>query len=109
MPTPQDTYSQIVKLGVSRQVVIPKKIFDNLKLKAGEYLEVQQEGKRVVMKPKTMFDKELEEGLAQSFADFKAGRSYGPFDTAEEMIKSLHEGVKRIRSERKKAKFHRKS
>ena len=47
----------------------------------------------------------LEASLAQSFKDFEEGRSYGPFNTAEEMIKSLHKGVKRIRAERRKTKL----
>jgi len=35
-------------------------------------------------------DEIIDRGIAASLEDFKRGRSYGPFDTAEEMIASLH-------------------
>lgn len=38
-----------VKIGVSRQVVIPKKIHDTLGLAPGDYLEVAVERGKVVM------------------------------------------------------------
>jgi len=108
-PYPQSGgYSQIVKLGISRQLVIPKRILHSMKLKTGGYFEILQRDKEIVLKPKVVVDKELEAGLAQSFADFKAGRSYGPFETAEDMIESLHGNVRRIRAERRKSKLHNK-
>ena len=42
-----------VKLGVSRQVVIPKKLHDRLGLKPGDYLDAEEQHGRVVMAPKT--------------------------------------------------------
>src|SRR3989338_3404521 len=96
--------SSIVKLGTSRQVAIPKRLWRELKLRSGEYVEVKKRGKDLVLTPKIFVDKDLEADLAQSFKDFKEGRAYVPFDTAEEMIKSLHENVRRIRAERKKQK-----
>lgn len=98
----QSEYSQIVKLGVSRQVVIPKRIFHTMNLKAGEYLEVRQEKSTIVMTPKVIVDKELEDGLAQSFKDIKEGRSYGPFGTWEELIASLHRESKKLKKQRAK-------
>ena len=46
----------LVKLGVSRQVVIPKKLHDRLGLKPGDYLEVEEQQGRVIMTPKTLID-----------------------------------------------------
>jgi AbrB family looped-hinge helix DNA binding protein len=40
-----------VKIGVSRQVVIPKKIHDELGLAPGDYLEVKLQKGRVVLTP----------------------------------------------------------
>ena len=39
------------KIGERHQVVIPKEIFEKLKLKPGEYLDVQFKDQTVVMKP----------------------------------------------------------
>lgn len=88
-----------VKIGVSRQVVIPKKIHDELGLTPGDYLEVELEQGRVVMTPKALVEKkfkaELENRLGESREDYRAGRSYGPFNTAKEAIRSLHAEVKK--------------
>ena len=48
-----------VKLGVSRQVVIPKKIHDRLGLSAGDFLEVHSDGNRIILTPKALIDKSV--------------------------------------------------
>ncbi len=75
-----------VKIGVSRQVVIPKKIHDQLGLRPGDYLEVELKKNRVVMTPKSLVEKRLAEGLE----DLAKDRVHGPFDSATELIASLH-------------------
>lgn len=90
-----------VKLGASRQVVIPKTIHDKLGLQPGDYLQVDLAGGRVVFTPKTLVDKAVDERIAESMEDFAAGRSYGPFDSAEEAIRSLHANAPRRRPSRK--------
>ncbi|MBI3473312.1 MAG: AbrB/MazE/SpoVT family DNA-binding domain-containing protein [Candidatus Solibacter usitatus] len=44
------------RIGQRRQVVIPKKIFDVMRLKEGDFMEVTAEGGRVSMKPKKLVD-----------------------------------------------------
>jgi AbrB family looped-hinge helix DNA binding protein len=44
------------RIGQRRQVVIPKKIFDAMKLKEGDFMEVTAEPGRVTMKPKRLVD-----------------------------------------------------
>jgi AbrB family looped-hinge helix DNA binding protein len=46
-----------VKISPSRQVVIPKHIYDELELTPGDYLEVTQLDGKVVFTPKTLVDK----------------------------------------------------
>jgi AbrB family looped-hinge helix DNA binding protein len=93
-----------VKLGVSRQVVIPKKLHDRLGLKPGDYLEVEEQQGKVVMTPKALVDKRVQAAFAESMEDFKSGRYSGPFDTAEEATASLHKaaGARRVRKARRK-------
>ena len=88
-----------VKLGVSRQVVIPKKLHDRLGLKPGDYLEVEEQQGRVVMTPKTLIDSRVHAAFRESMEDFKSGRYAGPFDTAEQATASLHKiaGARRAR------------
>jgi len=96
MKTQSATIRAAVKIGTSRQVVIPKKLHDQLGLAPGDYLEVELKEGRVVMTPKTLMDKRLEEGLAESFEDVKAGRVHGPFSTAKEAIQSLHQEARKL-------------
>lgn len=76
----------VVKIGTSRQVIIPKKIHDRLGLKAGDYLEVQLQDDKLVLTPKALVEKRLAEALD----DVKHGRVHGPFRSAKEMLRSLH-------------------
>lgn len=44
------------KLGQRRQVVIPKTVWEELGLAAGDYVEVKRVARTVVIKPKKMVD-----------------------------------------------------
>ena len=74
-----------VKIGRSRQVVIPKAIHDQLGLQPGDLLEVKLSRNQVVFTPKQLVDREL----ALALEDFKTGRYIGPFRTAKSGIQAL--------------------
>ena len=74
-----------VKIGVSRQVVIPKKLYEKLGLVPGDYLEVELQDDRLVLTPKMLIEKRLAEGLA----DIRHGRVVGPFKTARSAMRTL--------------------
>jgi len=80
-----------VKLGVSRQVVIPRKIHDELGLTSGDYLEVEVKKGKIVLTPKTLIEKEIAEGLE----DIKKGRVSGPFSSADDVINHLRGRAKK--------------
>lgn len=48
----------LVKITRNRQITIPKELFDALDLQQGEYIEVTQEGDRIILRPKTVVDRE---------------------------------------------------
>lgn len=87
-PHPYHTPS-IVKLGASRQIAIPKRLWHDLGLRSGEYMEIKKQGKELVLKPKTLVDKELEAGLAQSLKEYREGRAHGPFETVDALFAFL--------------------
>ena len=87
-----------VKLGVSRQIVIPKKLHDRLGLKPGDYLEVEEEQGRVVMTPKTLIDSRVHAAFRESMEDFKSGRYSGPFDNVDQATASLHKAARARRT-----------
>ena len=54
-----------VKIGASRQVIIPKKVYEMLGLSTGDYLDVTVQDGSLLMSPKTLVDKprRAEEGV----------------------------------------------
>src|SRR6266702_8065678 len=54
----KDGVMPIGKIGQRRQVVIPKEIFDALGLRTGDFVEVTQVKRTVVIKPKKLVDAE---------------------------------------------------
>ena len=79
-----------VKLGVSRQVVIPKRIHEQLGLMPGDYLEVKLEGDHLILTPQALIDKRLAAGIE----DIRKGHVHGPFRSAAALVRSLHKGKK---------------
>ena len=72
----------VSRIGQRRQVVIPKRVFDSLKLRAGDFVEVSAEGGRLQMRPKRLVDigegtlTETEAGMVRKGeAEIKARRS----------------------------------
>jgi AbrB family looped-hinge helix DNA binding protein len=80
----------VVKIGVSRQVVIPKKLHDQLGLSPGDYLEVGLEGDRLILTPKALVEKRL----AESLDDIRQGRVHGPFRSMPALLRSLRRSKK---------------
>ena len=81
-----------VKLGASRQIVIPKKLHEALGLKAGDYLEVEiLDGNKLLVTPKTLVDRhpEIDKRLAHAEEDVKLGRVSKPFGSVEELKQHL--------------------
>jgi len=54
-------------------------------------LEAKIERGKITLTPKTVIDR----GIAESLEEFRKGRSYGPFDTSEQILASLHQNVKK--------------
>lgn len=83
MPSGNAVLSTAVsRIGQRRQVVIPKRVFDALKLQAGDFVEVSAEGGRVQMRPKRLVDIGDERLMASEAvkvrrgeAEIKAGHS----------------------------------
>jgi AbrB family looped-hinge helix DNA binding protein len=80
-----------VKIGLSRQVAIPKKIHDELGLEPGDYLEVELQGDRLVLTPKALVEKRIAEGLE----DIREGRLRGPFRSVPALVRSLRKAAKK--------------
>ena len=90
----KENLSSAVKIGASRQVVIPKRIHDALGLQPGDYLQVELSKGVVIFKPKTLIDKKILEDVQASMEDIRNGRFSGTFDTADKAARSLHKAAR---------------
>jgi AbrB family looped-hinge helix DNA binding protein len=80
------------------QVVIPRSVRDKIGVSVGDLLEARVERGKITFAPKTLVDR----GIAESLEDFKRGRAYGPFETPEELLASLHREARKVRSRKPK-------
>lgn len=74
-------------------VVIPRNVRKKIGLSIGDLLEAGVERGKITFTPQSAVDR----GIAESLADFKAGRTFGPFGTPEALIASLHRESRRLR------------
>lgn len=72
------------------QVVIPQRVREQVGVAIGDLLEAKAVNGRIVFEPKSIVDR----GIAESIAEFKAGRAKGPFRTHKEFIASLRKDSK---------------
>lgn len=90
-------HQSITKLNRSGQVTIPKEIRKTLHLKPGDVLQIVVEDGRVVLVPQSLIDPdqawfwtdEWQKGEREADEDIRAGRTYGPFDTVEDMMAEM--------------------
>jgi AbrB family looped-hinge helix DNA binding protein len=86
----------ITKVGPKYQVTIPKAVHEQAGLDVGNLVEAEVSREGILLRPKAVVDKHpaIEKRLREGFDDIKKGRVHGPFDSAEELVSSLHGGTK---------------
>ncbi len=75
------------KVGPKYQVVIPKKVREAAGLKPGDLIEASLGREGILLKPKVLVDRDLEEALAEAEADVQAGRVSKPFKSVREFVR----------------------
>lgn len=85
----------VVKVGKSRQVVIPKEIWDELQLRAGDYFEVIVKKGTIAFVPKKLVDRdewywsaEGQADIAEALEDIEVGR-IKEFTSVDALIEEL--------------------
>ncbi|SRR5216683_6402496 len=94
------------KVGPKYQVTIPKDVRDELGLHVGDLVQARVgKGRTIIIERKGLvdFDAVLEEDLAAAEEDSKAGRTHGPFKTAEELAATVLQRPKRTARARHRA------
>jgi AbrB family looped-hinge helix DNA binding protein len=85
----------ITKITRNYQVTIPPAARRALNLKVGDFVEATPRGDGVLLRPARVvtddtFEQELRRRLEEGLADLKAGRTSGPFETADDLVAHLH-------------------
>ena len=52
----------------------------------------------IMLKPKTVIDRDVEAAIQEGLDDAKKGRVSGPFGSADEMLNSLHKNAKKLKA-----------
>ncbi len=87
----------VVKAGRSRQVVIPKEIWDQLRLEPGDYFKVELEDDRIVFVPKKLvsrdelwyWSKEGQTEIRRALKDINEGKAK-EFEGVDDLINELN-------------------
>jgi AbrB family looped-hinge helix DNA binding protein len=80
----------LVKVKPKGEVTLPSALRERAGLNVGDLLEARFEKGKITLTPKSLIDRRIEEGQE----DIRRGRTYGPFDTADQMIESLQRNMK---------------
>ena len=81
----------LIRVNPKGQVTLPPSLRESAKLSVGDFVEAKVVKGKITLTPASLIDRHIDESIEQ----IKRGQFYGPFDTAEEMIDSLHVRSKR--------------
>ena len=109
--------STLVKVQPKGQTTIPHRVRSAVGLVDGDLVEVKAVGKKIVITPQLVMDRTkfpsaddeytqaqrrfIDARLAKSDEDIRQGRVYGPFDSRDEFIASLHRESAKLRAKKK--------
>jgi AbrB family looped-hinge helix DNA binding protein len=83
----------LVTVKTKYQVTLPASVRKQAKVAVGDFLEAAVEGRKITLTPKSLIDREL----ALALEDVKAGRTHGPFDSVDALMRSLLQAAKKRR------------
>jgi AbrB family looped-hinge helix DNA binding protein len=83
----------LVKIKEKYQVTLPAALREKAGLEVGDVLEAKVEGKIITLTPKSVLDREL----AKALKEIDQGKTFGPFSSATDLIRSLNREAKRLK------------
>jgi len=89
----------IIRVKDKYQVTLPASVRKQLRLEVGDVLEAEVKGGKITLTPKVV----VERGLMAALNDLENGRRYGPFASADELLRSLRRKAKKRRKGHERA------
>ena len=81
----------LIRVNPKGQVTTPSSLRERARLNAGDLVEAKLVKGKITLTPASLIDRHIDESIRQ----IEKGQFYGPFDTAEEMLESLHRNGKK--------------
>ena len=110
----------LIKVQNKGQVTIPRQLRQQAGIAEGDIVEATYQRGHIVLTPKVVIDRAtvpnaddeytpaqrrmINARLAKADKEIKGGRTFGPFDNADDMIASVERELKKRAAARKKAK-----
>lgn len=95
----------IVKVGRSRQVTIPKKLFEELQLEEGDYVEVELKRDQLILTPKELIDRDkAQTELFELISRIRERNNHVSPDGVEATLQEALEEVRAARRSEQKRK-----
>ncbi len=92
----------LVKITRSRQVTIPKELFDELELRQGDYVEIIRKGDQLVLRPKSVMDRDRAEAKEQLFKLLERIWERNKDVDPELVEREIAQALKEVRKSRRK-------
>jgi len=108
----------LVKIHRKGQMTLPSRLRSAIGVSEGDMVEASVHRGKIVLTPKVVIDRSkfpnaddeytpahrrfIDARVAEGMEDFKKGRFYGPFKTADEMIASMQSHLKRRAAKKNK-------
>jgi AbrB family looped-hinge helix DNA binding protein len=83
----------LVKIKEKYQVTLPAALREKAGLEVGDLLDAKVEGKKITLTPKSVLDREL----AQALKEIEQGKTFGPFGSAKDLVRSLNQEAKKLK------------
>ena len=83
----------LVRIKEKYQVTLPAALREKAGLEVGDLLDARVEGKKITLTPKSVLDREL----AQALKEIEQGKTFGPFNSAKDLIRSLNREAKKLK------------
>ena len=94
----------LVKISRGRQVTIPKKLFDAMRLAEGDYIEVERQGDILMFRPATVIAKDKAKAKLFELIDTVQERNK---DVDPKEVEALvSEAIREVRSAKRKVPAH---
>jgi len=83
----------LVKVKEKYQVTLPAALRAKAGVSIGDVLEVKYQGNKITLTPKSVVDREI----AISLKEIDAGKTYGPFNSAKGLVRSLNRESRKLK------------